>query len=75
MRADGEKMFTFVDGKFRWETNARRLLEFLEGITAPADISKPENAARKPSPLFHMRWAFWQAREFVRNTLRKAAGR
>ena len=75
LRADGEKMFTFVDGKFRWATNARRLLEFREGITAPADISKPENAARKPSPLFHMCWAFWQAREFVRNTLRKAAGR
>lgn len=90
LRADGEKMFAFVDGRFRWEMNARRLLEFLERVSKPADsmspanvagISKPENAprspkkSRKPSPLFHMRWGFWQCREFVRNTLRKVAGR
>ena len=90
LRADGEKMFAFVDRRFRWEMNARRLLEFLERISKPADsmspanvagISKPENAprspkkSRKPSPLFYVRWMFWQCREFVRNTLRKVAGR
>lgn len=94
LRADGEKMFAFVDRRFRWEMNAQRFLEFLERISKPADsmspanvagISKPENAPRdpsslrkkprKPSPLFHMRWGFWQCREFVRNTLRKVAGR
>ena len=90
LRADGERMFAFVDARFRWEMNAQRFLEFLERISKPADsmspanvagISKPENAprspkkSRKPSPLFHMRWGFWQCREFVRNTLRKVAGR
>ena len=90
LRADGERMFAFVDAKFRWEMNAQRFLEFLEGISKPAnsvnpanaaDISKPENAprsakkSRRPSPLFHMRWLFWQGRELVRNTLRKVAGR
>ena len=100
LRADGEKMFAFVDRRFRWEMNARRLLEFLERISKPADSMSPANVAdlsgnsaggasgstprdpgslrkkpRKPSPLFHMRWGFWQCREFVRNTLRKVAGR
>ena len=90
LRADGEKMFAFVDRRFRWEMNARRLLEFLERISKLADsmspanvagISKPENAprspkkSRKPSPLFYVRWTFWQGREFVRNTFRKVAGR
>ena len=90
LRADGEKMFAFVDRRFRWEMNAQRFLEFLERISKPADsmspanvagISKPENAprspkkSRKPSPLFYVRWMFWQGREFVRNTLRKVAGR
>ena len=90
LRADGEKMFAFVDRRFRWEMNARRLLEFLERISKLADsmspanvagISKPENAPRspkkprKPSPLFYVRWTFWQGREFVRNTFRKVAGR
>ena len=90
LRADGEKMFAFVDRRFRWEMNAQRFLEFLERISKPADsmspanaadISKPENAprspkkSRKPSPLFYVRWMFWQCREFVRNTLRKVAGR
>ena len=90
LRADGEKMFAFVDARFRWEMNAQRFLEFLERISKPADsmspanaagISKPENAprspkkSRKPSPLFYVRWMFWQGREFVRNTLRKVAGR
>ena len=90
LRADGEKMFAFVDARFRWEMNAQRFLEFLERISKPADsmspanvadLSKPENAprspkkSRKPSPLFYVRWMFWQCREFVRNTLRKVAGR
>ena len=90
LRADGEKMFAFVDARFRWEMNAQRFLEFLEGISKPANsvnpanaacISKPENAprppkkSRRPSPLFYVRWTFWQCREFVRNTLRKVAGR
>ena len=90
LRADGEKMFAFVDRRFRWEMNAQRFLEFLERISKPADsmspanvadLSKPENAprspkkSRKPSPLFYVRWMFWQCREFVRNTLRKVAGR
>lgn len=90
LRADGEKMFAFVDRRFRWEMNAQRFLEFLERISKPANsvnpanaagISKPENAPRspkkprKPSPLFYVRWMFWQCREFVRNTLRKVAGR
>ncbi len=100
LRADGEKMFAFVDRRFRWEMNARRLLEFLERISKPADSMSPANVAgisgnsaggasgstprdpsslrkkpRKPSPLFYVRWMFWQCREFVRNTLRKVAGR
>ena len=100
LRADGEKMFAFVDRRFRWEMNARRLLEFLERISKPADSMSPANAAdlsgssaggasgsaprdpsslrkksRKPSPLFYVRWMFWQCRECVRNTLRKVAGR
>ena len=90
LRADGERMFAFVDARFRWEMNAQRFLEFLEGISKPANsvnpanaacISKPENAprspkkSRKPSPLFYVRWTFWQGREFVRNTLRKVARR
>ena len=90
LRADGENMFAFVDRRFRWEMNAQRFLEFLERISKPADsmspanaagISKPENAprspkkSRKPSPLFYVRWTFWQGREFVRNTFRKVAGR
>ncbi|MBR4785551.1 MAG: glycosyltransferase family 4 protein [Fibrobacter sp.] len=95
LRADGEKMFAFVDGKFRWEMNARRLLEFLERVSGSANSaadlsgssaggasgstsrapSSLRKKSRKPSPLFHMRWGFWQCREFVRNTLRKVAGR
>lgn len=100
LRADGEKMFAFVDRRFRWEMNAQRFLEFLERISKPANSVNPANAAgisgssaggasgsaprdpsslrkksRKPSPLFYMRWGFWQCREFVRNTLRKVAGR
>ena len=100
LRADGEKMFAFVDARFRWEMNAQRFLEFLERISKPADSMSPANVAgisgnsaggasgstprdpsslrkkpRKPSPLFYVRWMFWQCREFVRNTLRKVAGR
>ena len=100
LRADGEKMFAFVDRRFRWEMNAQRFLEFLERISKPADSMSPANVAgisgnsaggasgstprdpsslrkkpRKPSPLFYVRWMFWQCREFVRNTLRKVAGR
>ena len=95
LRADGERMFAFVDARFRWEMNAQQFLEFLEGISKPVDSMSPANAAggsralgaprksaprspkksRKPSPLFYVRWAFWQGREFVRNTLRKVAGR
>lgn len=75
LRADGERMFAFVDAKFRWEMNAQRFLEFLEGISKPENAPRPPKKSRKPSPLFYVRWMFWQGREFVRNTLRKVAGR
>lgn len=70
LRADGEKMFEFVDARFRWKMNAQRLLEFLERV-CPADGATGKSGPRSPSLLFRLRWMFWTAREFVRNTLRR----
>ena len=70
LRADGEKMFEFVDARFRWKMNAQRLLEFLERV-CPADGATGKSGPKSPSLLFRLRWMFWTAREFVRNTLRR----
>ena len=69
LAADGEKMFEFVDARFRWKMNAQRLLEFLEGI-CPAGKAAGGSREKSPSLLFRLRWAFWRLREFVRNTVR-----
>lgn len=69
LAADGEKMFEFVDARFRWKMNAQRLLEFLEG-TCPAGKVAGGSREKSPSLLFRLRWAFWRLREFVRNTVR-----
>lgn len=62
LRRDGEKMFQFVDAKFRWEMNASRLQKFLEGVC-------PKAKGESPKPLFYVRWYFWTIREFVRSTV------
>ena len=75
LRADGERMFAFVDAKFRWEMNAKNLLQFLERISKPENAPRSARKSRRPSPLFHMRWLFWQGRELVRNAAHKVLGR
>ena len=70
LAADGEKMFEFVDARFRWKMNAQRLLEFLEGI-CPAGKAAGGSREKSPSLLFRLRWAFWRLREFVRNAVRR----
>lgn len=62
LHRDGEKMFQFVDAKFRWEMNATRLQKFLEGVC-------PNAKGESPKPLFYVRWYFWTIREFVRSTV------
>ena len=75
LHADGERMFAFVDAKFRWEMNAKNLLQFLERISKPENAPRSAKKSRRPSPLFHMRWLFWQGRELVRNAAHKVLGR
>lgn len=56
---DGEKMFAFVDGKFRSEYNGRRFAEIVAEV-CPA----PQN--RSPGFAFGFYWMFWKLRNFVR---------
>lgn len=62
LHRDGEKMFQFVDARFRWEMNAMRMQKFLEQVC-------PNAKGESPKPLFYVRWYFWTVREFVRSTL------
>lgn len=62
LHRDGEKMFQFVDAKFRWEMNAMRMQKFLERVC-------PSAKGESPKPLFYVRWYFWTIREFIRSTI------
>lgn len=68
LKQAGRQMFDFVDARFRWETNARRLLKFLEEIC-------PQSKNGSPSPAFYLRRYFWIVREAVRNFAHKVIRR
>lgn len=59
LNADGEKMFQFVDGKFRSEYNGKRFAEIVNEVC-------PAPANGRASFAFHFYWMFWKLRNFVR---------
>lgn len=60
LRADGEKMFAFVDARFRWEYNGQGLVRLLAELV-------PGGAARRGAGAKARLWVlFWQVREAAR---------
>ncbi len=64
LKADGEKMFQFVDSRFRWKQNGKELVELIRLIC-------PDSHSCRPSIDRALFWLFWSAREFVRQKFYK----
>lgn len=65
---EGERMFLFVNERFRWQYNAQRLMEFLNSVCR-------EPNGKSPSLGFHLRRLFWQGREAFRQSVYRIVGR
>jgi glycosyltransferase involved in cell wall biosynthesis len=65
LRADGEKMFAFVDARFRWEYNGQGLVRLLTEL-APGGVS-----GRGPGAKARLWVLFWQVREAVRRIYKR----
>lgn len=64
LKADGEKMFQFVDSRFRWEQNGTALVGYIKSKC-------PAPASRRPAFGKNLVWSFWGLREFVRQNFYK----
>lgn len=64
LAADGEKMFDFVNKRFRSDDNGRRFAQLVDDL-----CSEPRN--RHALPQFFGYWLFWTMRDFVRTKIYK----
>jgi hypothetical protein len=64
LAADGEKMFDFVNKRFRSDDNGRRFAQLVDDL-----CSEPRN--RHALPQFFGYWLFWTVRDFVRTKIYK----
>lgn len=64
LRADGEKMFQFVDSRFRWEQNGKELVKLIQA-KCPSPVSCRSTFGKS---IF---WLFWNVREALRQNFYK----
>ena len=64
LRLDGEKMYSFVSARFRWEQNVQNLLDVIKSVA-------PESNNKKASFVKSLTWFFWNAREALRQNIYK----
>lgn len=64
LAADGEKMFGFVNTRFRSDDNGRRFAQLVDDLC-------PEPRGRHARPVFFGYWLFWTVRDFVRTKIYK----
>lgn len=64
LKLDGEKMFKYVDERFRWEYNGKKLMTLIQRLC-------PYEKKNRPSLKLWWIWSFWKAREFLRQRLYK----
>jgi hypothetical protein len=68
LAADGEKMFEFVDARFRSEENGKKFARLVESLC-------PEPKGRRATCALAFYIAFWNLRDFVRTKIyRKLRG-
>lgn len=64
LRQDGERMFAYVDARFRWSEHRRKWKEWIQGLAIV------ESGKRHPSICNQLLWAFWIARETLRRSIK-----
>lgn len=64
LRQDGERMFAFVDARFRWSDHRHKWKEWINSL-AIADSGK-----RQPSICNKLLWSFWMVRETMRRSIK-----
>jgi glycosyltransferase involved in cell wall biosynthesis len=64
LRLDGEKMYSFVSERFRWEQNVQNLLDVIKSVA-------PESNNKKASFAKSLTCFFWNAREALRQNIYK----